>query len=95
MANAVRQIRPCGGVLVLDSGHVPPRHRVGGTAVNTGRGVARTDLNMLAGLGGRERSLEEYAALLGAQGFVVAATMPLGFEFTLVEAHRRRPPPSD
>lgn len=54
------------------------------------QGVARTDLNMLAGLGGRERSQDEFAALLAGVGFAITATQRLTFEFTLIEA--RRPP---
>lgn len=49
-------------------------------------GLVRTDLNMLAGLGGRERSLDEFATLLGATGFAVAALRPTAFEFSLIEA---------
>jgi len=52
-------------------------------------GVARTDLNMLAGLGGCERTLEQYAALLDGAGFAVAGCWRTGFEFSLVEARRR------
>lgn len=51
-------------------------------------GVARTDLNMLAGLGGRERTAAEYAALLGEAGFGITSVWPLGFEFTVLEACR-------
>jgi len=51
-------------------------------------GVARTDLNMLAGLGGRERSLQEYAALLDCAGFTVVASSSTVFEFTVLEARR-------
>lgn len=56
------------------------------------RALARTDLNMLIGLGGRERTLAEYAHLLRATGFDVTAVSPAQHEFDLVEA-RRRPDP--
>jgi hypothetical protein len=46
--------------------------------------VARADLNMLAGLGGRERTLNEYARLLGAQGFEIEATHETDFEFSVL-----------
>ncbi len=49
-------------------------------------GVARTDLNMLAGLGGRERTLDEFRALLSAAGFRIVDVRPTGFEFSLIEA---------
>ncbi len=48
--------------------------------------VARADLNMLAGLGGRERTLQHYQQLLGAHGFRFAALHPTDFEFSIVEA---------
>jgi len=51
--------------------------------------VARTDLNMLAGLGGRERSLTEYARLLAPVGFAIQATHATAFEFSGVEAVRK------
>lgn len=51
-------------------------------------GVARTDLNMLAGLGGRERTAFEYAQLLGEIGFGITGSWLLGFEFTVLEARR-------
>jgi hypothetical protein len=51
--------------------------------------VVRTDLNMLAGLGGRERSLAEFRALLGAAGLDGGASWPLGFEFSAIEVRAR------
>lgn len=50
--------------------------------------LARTDLNMLAGLGGRERSLAEFQQLLDAAGFAVHAQWPTAFEFSVIEARR-------
>jgi hypothetical protein len=50
-------------------------------------GLARTDLNMLAGLGGRERTLQEYAGLLEDAGFTLGAVHTTGFEFSVIEAH--------
>ena len=51
--------------------------------------VVRTDLNMLAGLGGRERSEVEYATLLAEAGFGIRSCRPLSFEFSVVEADRQ------
>ena len=51
--------------------------------------LARTDLNMLAGLGGRERTLEEFAALLHRAGFAVLQTHRTSFEFSVIEAGLR------
>lgn len=47
--------------------------------------VVRTDLNMMAGLGGRERSLDEYRALLAGAGLVVGSAFELGFEFSVID----------
>ena len=48
--------------------------------------LARTDLNMLAGLGGRERSLAEFSLLLRDAGFEVVGLQATGFEFSVIEA---------
>ena len=48
--------------------------------------VCRTDLNMLLGLGGRERTLAEYSALLLGAGFAVRAVHPTQYEFSVMEA---------
>lgn len=52
------------------------------------QGLARTDLNMLAGLGGRERSLAEFAALLAPAGFRITASAPTRHEFSIIECER-------
>ncbi|MFT3956074.1 MAG: methyltransferase [Piscinibacter sp.] len=51
--------------------------------------LARTDLNMLAGLGGRERSLAEFGALLAPAGFEISGVSTTRCEFSVVEARRR------
>jgi orsellinic acid C2-O-methyltransferase len=48
--------------------------------------VARADLNMLVGLGGRERTSREYELLLGANGFEIEATHETEFEFSVLVA---------
>ena len=48
--------------------------------------LARTDLNMLAGLGGRERSLDEFEALLRPTGLTIRRVHQTGFEFSAIEA---------
>jgi O-methyltransferase domain len=52
------------------------------------RALARTDLNMLVGLGGRERTRAEFTALLAATGFQVTTSSPTHHEFDVVEARR-------
>ena len=48
--------------------------------------LARTDLNMLAGLGGCERSQAEFTAMLDTAGLKISNTYKTSFEFTLIEA---------
>ena len=48
--------------------------------------IARTDLNMLTGLSGRERTREEFSTLLNAAGFELSAVRSTGFEFSVLEA---------
>jgi len=50
--------------------------------------LARTDLNMLAGLGGRERSLREFRGLLSDAGFEIAQVTRTQHEFSVIEAVR-------
>ena len=50
--------------------------------------LARTDLNMLAGLGGRERSLPEFCDLLMRSGFEMISVSPTQHEFSVLEARR-------
>lgn len=50
------------------------------------RALARTDLNMLVGLGGRERTQAEFVALLASTGLRVVRVLPVAPEYTLIEA---------
>ena len=50
------------------------------------RSIARADLNMLVGLGGRERTEDEYRRLLEVSGFQLRAIVPAGPTFTILEA---------
>jgi len=50
--------------------------------------LVRTDLNMLAGLGGRERSRNEFDDLLNRSGFEVISVSPTRHEFSVIEATR-------
>jgi orsellinic acid C2-O-methyltransferase len=50
--------------------------------------VVRADLNMLAGLGGRERSKDEFDDLLTRSGFEVISVTPTRHEFSVIEARR-------
>ena len=72
-----------GGLLVIERLR-PERLRAG----SRDDAVARADLNMLMGLGGRERSLLEYERLLSAAGFRLVSCEPLGHEFAAIKATR-------
>ncbi len=50
------------------------------------RAIARSDLNMLVGLSGRERSTDELRTLLEAVGFDLCNLRPVWREFSLLEA---------
>lgn len=56
------------------------------TACEHDEGMARTDLNMLAGLGGHERTLNEFSILLSQAHFEIEAVTPTSFEFGVIEA---------
>ena len=55
------------------------------------RTTARSDLNMLVGLGGRERTIKEYDALLLSTGLLRTRTYPAAAAFSVIEAHVLRP----
>ncbi len=50
--------------------------------------VARSDLNMLVGVGGRERTKAEFSSLLQAAGFGALSFTPLAGAFNLIDARR-------
>jgi orsellinic acid C2-O-methyltransferase len=70
--------------LLLIERLVPPH--LGASAAH--RAVARADLNMLVGLGGRERTESEYRALLADAGFRVNSIHAAGPTFSIIEAVR-------
>jgi hypothetical protein len=62
---------------------IVPRHLCASAAH---RSIARGDLNMLVGLGGRERTEDEYRGLLAAAGLDVRNIVPAGRTFGVIEA---------
>lgn len=50
------------------------------------RTTARSDLNMLVSLGGRERTVEDYDALLSSAGLLRQRTLPAAAAFSVIEA---------
>lgn len=51
------------------------------------RTTARSDLNMLVGLGGRERSIDGYDALLSRAGLARQRVLPSVAAFSVIDAH--------
>lgn len=81
-----RRAAPAHATLLIVERVRPQRLR----ASQRNESVVRTDLNMLAGLGGRERSVDEFAALLDAADFRLSSVRPLSFEFSVIEAFAGR-----
>ena len=52
---------------------------------NEGRVATFSDLTMLVAPGGQERTREEFAALFAAAGFRLAAVIPTGTAFSVIE----------
>jgi len=72
----LRNVRRTGGTLLVIERLVAPP--------NEGPETKLTDLNMLVGPGGRERTLDEYSALFEAAGYrLVTATATAGDLFVL------------
>lgn len=71
-----RAIAPDGRLLLVERVLEPP---------NEGAPAKLSDLNMLVAPGGRERTEEEYAALLAGAGFRLTAVLPAGGVVQLIE----------
>ena len=56
------------------------------SASGTDRDAVRSDLQMLLGCDGRERTRAEFAALIEAAGLRLAGVTPLTNDFSLIEA---------
>jgi SAM-dependent methyltransferase len=77
LETCARSLRPGGSVLLVE--------RLLG-APNESPAPKLSDLNMLVGPGGRERTLEEFAALFAAAGLTPAGATPIGPDRAIVEA---------
>jgi hypothetical protein len=54
-------------------------------AANESPDAKFSDLNMMVGPGGRERTYDEFAALFGAGGFTLRRAVPTGMGLSLFE----------
>jgi orsellinic acid C2-O-methyltransferase len=82
-----RQAMKPGSRLVLVERPLP--ERVGTTPED--RALARSDLNMLVGLAGRERTLAQYSSLIERAGLVLQRTQKLAAGFSAIEVVCDRP----
>lgn len=86
-AQAARILKRCreamkpGARLVLVERPLPDR----ATATPENRALARSDLNMLIGLAGRERTLAQYRTLIQQAGLVLEGTQKLAAGFSALE----------
>lgn len=81
LENCRRALRPGARLLLVE--RLMPERLAAGDAEH--RSVALSDLNMLRGPGGRERTLEAYRALLKAAGLSLGRVAPAG-RFSVLEA---------
>lgn len=77
-----RSAMPADAKLLLVEYVMPERMQA--SALN--RDAARSDLNMMVMLGGRERTAAEYRSLLSSAGFHVSTIVPAGLNFSVIEA---------
>jgi hypothetical protein len=82
--DAVRILRRCRAA-VPDHGAVLVVERDLGVA-NENADAKLSDLNMMVGPGGRERTREEFAALLAAGGFALQSATPTAIDLSVFEA---------
>jgi hypothetical protein len=82
--DAVRILRRC-RTAVPDHGAVLVVERELGAA-NENADAKFSDLNMMLGPGGRERTREEFATLLAAGGFALQGATPTAIDLTVFEA---------
>jgi orsellinic acid C2-O-methyltransferase len=80
LRNCRRAIPPTGKVLLIEQ-VLPNRFE----ACARHQAIARADLNMLVGLGGRERTEAEFGALFALSGFRLARVVSTGLEYSLLE----------
>jgi ubiquinone/menaquinone biosynthesis C-methylase UbiE len=81
LVNAQRAMAGRGKLLVVE--RIMPDRLKGSAAHQT---FARSDLNMLIGPGGRERTESEFRTLMSAAGFHLTRIVPAGLAFSILEA---------
>jgi O-methyltransferase domain/Dimerisation domain len=83
-ADAGRILRACRDEIAADGALLVVERELG--APNASADAKFSDLNMMVGPGGRERTREEFAALLAAGGFALERTVPTAIGLFVFEA---------
>jgi hypothetical protein len=81
--DAIRILRRCREAMADDATLLILERDLGGA--NERAETKLSDLNMLVGPGGEERSIDEYAALMADAGFGLIAATPVAFEQVVIE----------
>jgi hypothetical protein len=79
-----RRAMAASGTLIVIERVMPKRSR----ECSAHQALARSDLNMLVGLGGRERTQTEWRSLLRRSGFAVSRVRPLSHGLSVIQAAR-------
>jgi O-methyltransferase/methyltransferase family protein len=82
--DAVRILRSCRDAIAAEGALLVVERELG--APNENADAKLSDLNMMVGPGGRERTREQFAALLAAGGFALARTVPTPIGLSVFEA---------
>jgi len=83
--DAVRILRSCRDAIAADGALLVVERELG--APNENPDAKLSDLNMMVGPGGRERTREEFAALFAETGFELQRVVPTAIGLTVFEAH--------
>jgi hypothetical protein len=82
--DAVRILDSCRGAIAPDGALLVVERELGGPNQNPDGKLS--DLNMMVGPGGRERTREEFAELLAAGGFALQRAVPMAIGLSVFEA---------
>jgi hypothetical protein len=83
--DAVRILRSCRDAIAADGALLVVERELG--APNANPDAKLSDLNMMVGPGGRERTREEFADLVAEGGFTLQGTVPTALGLSVFEAH--------
>ena len=81
----MRILRSCRDAIAADGALLVVERELG--APNANPDAKLSDLNMMVGPGGRERTREEFADLVAEGGFTLQGTVPTALGLSVFEAH--------